>query len=226
MGGADKAFVSLMGRPLIAHVLGRLQQIASKRTRESARSYFDLDNGHGLGPPKPVKAASVVTECAPAAPQQRIAINAGGDPARFATLAVPVWADVVPAGQGPLAGVLTGLTRAVEHWPGTTHVLTVPVDCPLLPLDLADRMTTASQNTPGRIVVAESAGRSHGTVALWPTSAAAVVQQSLTDGMCKLAAVQQQFGVTPLQFPYQGLDPFTNLNTPQDIQQLEQVLGR
>ena len=183
MGGIDKAFVPLAGRPLIAHIFHRL------------------------------------------APQQkRLAINAGGDPARFAALAVPVWPDAVPAGQGPLAGVLTGLTRATEPWPGTTHVLTVPVDCPLLPVDLVDRMTTASQDAPDRIVVAESAGRLHGTVALWPISAAAVVRQSLTDGMRKLAVVQQQFGVMSVQFPYQGLDPFTNLNTPQDLALLERGL--
>src|SRR5947208_149130 len=45
-----------------------------------------------------------------AAPQvAALAVNANGDPARFATFGLPVVADSVPDFAGPLAGILAGL---------------------------------------------------------------------------------------------------------------------
>ncbi len=46
-----------------------------------------------------------------------LAINANGDPARFADFGLPVIPDVIDGFAGPLAGVLTGLEWAAAQAP-------------------------------------------------------------------------------------------------------------
>ena len=62
-----------------------------------------------------------------------VALNANGDPARFAAFGLKVLPDdAMQAGQGPLAGVLAGLRWAASEHPGAL-LLSVPTDTPLLP---------------------------------------------------------------------------------------------
>ena len=72
-----------------------------------------------------------------------IILNANGDPARFADTGLPVVADTVPDFAGPLAGILAGLDWAAAHAPDVTDIVSVPGDCPFLPVDLVDRLTAA-----------------------------------------------------------------------------------
>src|SRR4029077_4702387 len=64
-----------------------------------------------------------------------IAISANGDPARFASLRLPVLGDGAFIDQGPLAGVLAGLDWAASL--GADALLTVPGDTPFIPQGLA-----------------------------------------------------------------------------------------
>src|SRR5204862_2453922 len=65
-----------------------------------------------------------------------VILNANGDPARFADIALPVVPDGVPDFAGPLAGILAGLDWAAAHVPSMTDVASVPGDSPFLPPDL------------------------------------------------------------------------------------------
>ena len=49
------------------------------------------------------------------------AINANGDPQRFAGYGLPIIADVVDGYAGPLAGILTGLEWMAAYHPNHTH---------------------------------------------------------------------------------------------------------
>src|SRR5271165_25595 len=55
-----------------------------------------------------------------------LAINANGDPARFAACALPVIPDSVPDFAGPLAGILAGLDWAATHAPGVAFIASAP----------------------------------------------------------------------------------------------------
>ena len=72
-----------------------------------------------------------------------LALNANGDPARFAAYGLPVVADVVAGYAGPLAGVLTGLEWAAEHAPDCPWVASFATDAPFLPEDLVARLVAA-----------------------------------------------------------------------------------
>ncbi len=67
-----------------------------------------------------------------------LAINANGDPARWADLGLHVLPDTLPEGvdafPGPLAGILAALDWAAAL--GASHVVTVPADTPFLPTGL------------------------------------------------------------------------------------------
>ena len=69
-----------------------------------------------------------------------LAINANGDPERFASFGLPVIADGVKGHPGPLAGILAGLDWAAANRPKAAWVLSAPGDCPFLPRDLVARL--------------------------------------------------------------------------------------
>ncbi len=135
---------------------------------------------------------------------RHIAISANGDPARFATN-WPVLPDPIP-GQGPLGGVLAGLEWAASL--AAASLLTIPGDTPLIPAGLARSLSPAP-------AVAESAGRLHHLVALWPTSAAPALRAWLSQpGPRSVHGFAQTLAMRPVAFPG---DPFLNANTPADL---------
>ncbi|MGC1262096.1 MAG: NTP transferase domain-containing protein, partial [Jannaschia helgolandensis] len=80
------------------------------------------------------------------APQvDRIALNANGDPTRWADLNLPVLPDTAPDHPGPLAGVLAGLDWAASL--GCPHIVTAAADTPFLPPDLVPRLLAAAGPT-------------------------------------------------------------------------------
>ena len=102
-------------------------------------------------------------------PQVRaVALNANGDPARFAAWGLPVLPDPLPGNPGPLAGVLAGMRWAASV--GAAYVLSVPTDTPFLPSDLVERLDAARRLAGVPIACAASGGPTHPVVALWPVS--------------------------------------------------------
>ena len=133
-----------------------------------------------------------------------IAISANGDPARFGA-ARPVLPDPIP-GQGPLGGVLAGLEWAASL--GTCALLTIPGDTPFIPPGLAAALAPAPS-------VAESGGRLHHLVALWPVSCAPALRAWLQEPGSR--SVRAFAATLPMRtVPFAG-DPFVNVNTPADL---------
>lgn len=151
----------------------------------------------------------------------RLAINANGDPTRFADFGLPVIADTLDGLQGPLAGVLAGLEWA--HPLGCAAVLTVPGDAPFLPPDLASRLGASIREAPGTIAVASSAGRRHPVAALWPSALrddlagflAAGASRRVNDFLAANATIDVPF--ESVEIGGMATDPFFNVNTPQDL---------
>jgi molybdopterin-guanine dinucleotide biosynthesis protein A len=141
-----------------------------------------------------------------------VALNANGDPSRFAALGVPVLPDPVEGRPGPLAGLLAAMDWAASL--GAPEVLTVPGDAPFLPRDLVRRLRTA-----GAPAVGASAGRLHPVVGLWPVTLQTGLRADLAAGLRRVEAFATDRGATPVFFEPEpgGPDPFLNLNTPEDL---------
>lgn len=153
-----------------------------------------------------------------------IALNANGDPARFAALGLPVLPDPVPDWPGPLAGVLAALDWAATL--GADQVITVATDTPFLPPDLVARLTAA-----GPAAVAASADpsgkpRRHPTCALWPVQGRAALRTALDGGLRKLGLWAEQQGAQLVVWEPAPHDPFFNINTPDDLIRAESLLAR
>jgi molybdopterin-guanine dinucleotide biosynthesis protein A len=152
------------------------------------------------------------------APQcSRLLINANGDPARFADTALPIVADSVPDFAGPLAGILAGLDWAAVHVPEITTVASVPGDCPFLPRDLVARLHAARAAASTPLSCARSGEWRHPVAALWPVELRKDLRHALTvEGLRKIEIWTARHGIALADWPVEPVDPFFNVNTPED----------
>jgi molybdopterin-guanine dinucleotide biosynthesis protein A len=151
-------------------------------------------------------------------PQCRyVIINANGDPARFADTALPVVADSVPDFAGPLAGILTGLDWAAANAPNGEWLLSVPGDCPFLPKNLVARLHDARAAARVPLACARSGKWRHPVVGLWPVRLRDDLRHALTsEGLHKIELWTARHGVAIADWPDTPVDPFFNVNTPED----------
>lgn len=93
----------------------------------------------------------------------------GGDAGDHTLLrfSLPVIADAVSGGLGPLAGLLGAMDWLTVNAPECRWLLSVPVDVPFLPGDLTARLA-ASAESEEVIACASSAGTVHPIIALTP----------------------------------------------------------
>jgi molybdopterin-guanine dinucleotide biosynthesis protein A len=159
------------------------------------------------------------------APQCRgVIINANGDPARFADTGLPVVADSVPGFAGPLAGILAGLDWAAAHAPEAEWLLSVPGDCPFLPNDLVTRLSAARAAAHTPLACARSGEWRHPVVGLWPMRLREDLRQALIDeGLHKIESWTARHGVAIAEWPDTPVDPFFNVNTPDDVARAETI---
>jgi molybdopterin-guanine dinucleotide biosynthesis protein A len=123
--------------------------------------------------------------------------------------------DPVGGFVGPLGGVLAGLSFAEAR--GVAGIVTVAVDTPFFPGDLAARLGAA-----GGVAVAEAGGRWQGTFTLWPVEVRDAVAAALARGERKVRAVAEALGAVPVAFD--SPDAFFNINTPGDLARAERML--
>lgn len=142
-----------------------------------------------------------------------VALNANGDPARFADLGLPVVADRIAGFAGPLSGVLAGLDWAVAQ--GGDHIVTVAADTPFLPCDLVPRLILAAQKAQVPIALAATPGGRHPTCGLWPVTLRDDLHTALQAGLRKVVAWTDRHGSATAAFPDDAA--FFNVNTPDDL---------
>ena len=161
-----------------------------------------------------------------AAPQvSRLVLNANGDPARFASFGLPVAPDSVEGRPGPLAGVLAGLDWAAAHAPECALAATFAADTPFFPEDLVARLLRARR--PGApLACAASGGRAHPVFGLWPVALRGDLRRALTEeGVRKVDIWTARHGAAEAAFPAGRIDPFFNVNRPEDLAHAKALLA-
>ena len=154
----------------------------------------------------------------------RLVINANGDPARFADTGLPVVADSVAGFAGPLAGILAGLDWAAANAPRCTWLASVPGDCPFLPGDLVTHLHQARVAAATPLACARSGGWRHPVVALWPIALREDLRRALRDeGLRKIELWTARHGVAVADWPAEPVDPFFNVNTPEDAARAQAI---
>ncbi|MGO8915139.1 MAG: molybdenum cofactor guanylyltransferase MobA [Stellaceae bacterium] len=152
-----------------------------------------------------------------------LALNANGDPGRFAGFGLPVVGDSIADFAGPLAGVLAGLDWAAAAVPEATHVASFAGDAPFLPRDLVARLGAALA-AGHDIACAASAGRAHPVFALWPLALSEQLRRALAaEGVRKVDRWTERFRLATVEFAAVPLDPFFNANRPEDLAEAERL---
>ena len=154
--------------------------------------------------------------------QVKISSNAGAD--AFADYGVPVVADQPAPGQGPLGGVLGGLQALPD---GIDWLVTFPVDCPIVPLDMVGRLLGAAQAGNAKAAFASHSDRDHYLSSIWHRDAAPVLADLLASDDRRVRGPLQALGAPRVVFEdkVSGLEPFTNVNTPDDLKLINSALA-
>ncbi len=153
-------------------------------------------------------------------------LNANGDPTRFAEFTLPVVPDVIEGYAGPLVGILTGLEWLRDHSLGVEWMVSVAADTPLFPLDLVERLHRAAMEEQADIAIACTGSRTHPVFALWPTRLAAELRAAVVaEGIRKIEAWTDRYKVARVDWPAKPVDPFFNVNAPEDVVRLRMILA-
>ena len=148
-----------------------------------------------------------------------IVLNANGDPTRFAEFGLPMVADSVPDFVGPLAGILAGLDWAAANKPDAQWVVSIPGDCPFLPRDLVARLHAARIAESKPLACAHSGDWRHPVVGLWQVALRGDLRHAITvEDLRKIEAWTARHGVALADWPTEPVDPFFNVNTPEDVE--------
>lgn len=155
-----------------------------------------------------------------------LALSANGDPSRFRhVFPGEVLPDSVPGHPGPLAGILAGM-EAAAVLPGVTHLASVPGDAPFLPHDFVARLAAAAAAEGKPIALAASGERRHFTSALWPVALRDDLRDWIARGERRVGGFIERHGAAVAAWPVEPVDPFLNLNAPEDLAAAEAVLAR
>ncbi|MBM6592821.1 molybdenum cofactor guanylyltransferase MobA [Microvirga pudoricolor] len=154
-----------------------------------------------------------------------LAVNANGDPARFAGMDETILPDPVPGHPGPLAGILAALEWACDHPSRASWVVTVPGDTPFIPGDLVLRLHQGRVEAGRRVACASSGGRAHPAVGLWPVTLGHGLREGILAGERRVGEWARSQGLAEIPWPDAPIDPFFNINTPDDLRAAERSLA-
>lgn len=162
-----------------------------------------------------------------------LALNANGDPARFADYALPVLADSIQGFVGPLAGILAGMDWA--HELGYSQIVSVAADTPFFPLNLVQELSATQTKTNTPIAIAATPDPERGLIrqpvfGLWSVDLRDPLRDALNDGIRKIIVWAEDHGVVLAPFPTPHtiggstkIEPFFNINTKEDLATARQI---
>lgn len=152
-----------------------------------------------------------------------LALNVNGPSERVRRFRLPVLPDQVEGQPGPLAGVLAAMDWAAQQ--GATRVVTVAADTPFFPRDLVQRLGVQD----GLVLAAsqrpeDEKPRLHPIFGLWPVDLRDDLHEALSQGDRKVRLWAERHGAIETVFRHDGVDPFFNVNTPEDLRQAKALL--
>ncbi|MGE0735276.1 MAG: molybdenum cofactor guanylyltransferase MobA [Alphaproteobacteria bacterium] len=163
-----------------------------------------------------------------------LAVNANGDPDRYAAFGLPIVADSIVGRRGesgamagdaanggfagPLAGVLAGMDWAAATSAELKWLASFAVDVPFVPVDLVERLLAAVEADSAVLACARSGQRIHPVFALWPLALREDLRIAIAErGVRKVEAFMRDYRLVEVAFEIGDFDPFFNINDPADF---------
>lgn len=147
----------------------------------------------------------------------RIVVSANDELAAYAQFGYPVIPDQVAGYAGPLAGIHAVMQQQPGEW-----YITAPCDTPFLPMDYVARMLAARQGH--HACVAHDGQRQQSGCCLLHYSLLPALEQSLQRRHFAVYRWLRDMGANPVDFS-DASKAFTNINTPEDLHQIDPDRG-
>ncbi len=189
MRGVDKPFAPLNGRPLIEHVLARLQGKVGQ-----------------------------------------IVVSANKNLERFASYGLACVSDEEFPQQTPLLGIHSALqyfTNARGKDQGAESCLfCIPVDVPVFPASLIAELRDEAEQSENGVAYLQTRDQPQPLIAVWSLRSLPLLEKALQAGAWGALATLKALRARVLQYsPVNGID-FANINSPEDLQNLQDQLRR
>lgn len=153
-------------------------------------------------------------------------LNANGDSSRFSDYGAAIVPDSVEGFAGPLAGILAGMEWAAKNAPACTWLASFAADAPFLSKDLVRCLHQAVVTAGASLACARSGGRAHPVFGLWPLGLRGDLRRALVDeDMRKIDLWTSRYSLAHVDFSTQPIDPFFNINRPEDLDAAEAVVS-
>lgn len=118
-------------------------------------------------------------------------------------------------GQGPLAGLLTGMKQAATL--GVDAVLVCPCDTPEITPEVLSCLVDAWRKAPKHPVIAEYEGRAHPLHGVYPVSLAPLLEKQLQEGNRRVMVFAELAGAIKVKCE-DAVQAFKNRNRPEDLE--------
>ena len=158
----------------------------------------------------------------------KVAINTNSYSSKFKRYGLPILRDQLGGFIGPLAGILTAMKWAGDL--GYEKVITVAVDTPAFPENLLKQLCKKMEETNSDIVFAASStdhkqGKNlHPVFGLWKTYLRYDLMRELEGGVRKVTRWSEKHKTASVCFANDSIDPFFNINTPDDVKLFKEYL--
>ena len=165
----------------------------------------------------------VITRAAPQV--SRLLLNTNSDPKRFKDFPLTIVQDIAPGNLGPLIGILSAMKWIHEHRPHCQWLASFATDSPFFPLNMVARLLQTATTKPSLLSSVKSAHHTHPVFALWSVSLYEELRTFiLKENRRKMHEFFSQHGVSWIDFPSRGIDPFFNINTAEDLAKAENLI--
>ena len=124
---------------------------------------------------------------------------------------------------GPLAGIYSSMMWASTNDPKSTHILSIPIDNPLISLGDINKLLKLSKNHPKKIIVASWNGFTNPVFGLWPIEMSNKLNEDISNGARSVEEWSRNNGRLLVNY-ISFADPFININTIDDLKSLESRL--
>lgn len=124
---------------------------------------------------------------------------------------------------GPLAGIYSSMMWASTNDPKSTHILSIPIDNPLISLGHINKLLKLSKNHPKKIIVASWNGSTNPVLGIWPIEMSNKLNEDISNGARSVEEWSRNNGRLLVNY-ISFADPFININTIDDLKSLESRL--
>ena len=160
----------------------------------------------------------------------KIAINTNSNSHNYTSLGLPILNDEIKGFLGPLAGVFTAMKWAKNI--GYEEVATVAVDTPMFPENLLKKLYQEMKVSNSDVIFASSVAKNEYKKALqpvfglWKTNLLNDLKSEIEKGVRKVTLWSAKHKASTVCFSHELIDPFFNVNTPDDILLLKEYLKK